>query len=399
MDGVVVSMQKKKVLFVIHQLTYGGAQKSLVEALNAIDYSKNEVTLYVRKDRLQILPKINEKVSRIIVNKDDTHYYRKPYIVCCMLGEYVGKILRRPKLVGRSHEKFVKCYNEMKMSYEREHYFENEEEYDIAVSYIQGYTAQFVAEYVKAKKKILFYHMSTDEVHDIHERIMPQFNTIVGVNKNIQNILANLYPMFANKMTYLENYVDAQEIMVKSQEFEVPKVEGKLNLCTCGRLTPVKGFDLAVEAAKSLKEKNVPFFWRFVGDGSDREKLEKLIDEYELEKDIQITGMKDNPYPYIAGCDVYVQTSREDAHPLTVMEALRLRRPVVSTATVGGDFLVNNKVNGILVDINGEAIAEGIDLLSREKELFENINDYLEQVDYSMAFEKYKQDWKNLLEG
>lgn len=390
---------KKKVLFVIHQLNHGGVQKALISALNAIDYTENEVTVYVRKNRIQLIPDINKNVTEIIVNQDQTHYYRKPYAALCLLGLKISKLIKNKKWHDQIQKKLVAYINEAQMKYEQKHYFSDQKEYDVAVSYIQGYTAQFVAEYVNAKRKVMFFHGSTDETHELHERVMPKFDAIVGVNKNVQDILAGLYLKCADKMTYLENYVDTDEIRRKSQEFVVPKKSEKLNLCTCGRLTPVKGFDLAVEAAKKLKEKKIPFFWYFVGDGPERGMLEEMICKYGLEEDVQITGMQDNPYPYISGCDVYVQTSREDAHPLTVMEALRLRKPVVSTATVGGDFLVKNKVNGMLVDINGDAIAEGIAILSKEVDKFNNIKDYLEQIDYSLKFEEYKKDWRNLLEG
>ena len=58
-------MIKRKVLIVIHQLNIGGAQKALISALNAIDYTENDVTLYVRKNRLDLLPFVNKNVSKI----------------------------------------------------------------------------------------------------------------------------------------------------------------------------------------------------------------------------------------------------------------------------------------------------------------------------------------------
>lgn len=390
---------KKKILFVVHQLNHGGVQKTLISALNAIDYTENEVTLYVRKNRTELLSDINKNVSRIIVNQDQTHYYRKPYAALCLLGLKISELIKSRKSQEHIKKKLVAYINKAQMEYEKRHYFNNQETYDVAISYIQGYNAQFVAEYVDAKKKVMFFHGSTDEVHELHEKVMPKYDAIVGVNQNIQDILAKLYPMCAEKMTYLENYMDSDMIRMRSTEFGIPKKEGKINLCSCGRFTPVKGFDLAVEAAKCLKENGVDFFWCFVGDGAEREKLEQLISKYGLEKDIQITGMQDNPYPYLNSCDVYVQPSREESHSLTIMEALRLCKPVISTITVGGEFLVKNKVNGMLTDISGEAIAEGITVLSNEKELCNSIREHLEQVDYSLKFEEYKNDWSKLLEG
>ena len=78
-------MTKRKVLIVVHQLNLGGVQKALISALDVIDYSKNDVTLYVRKDRTDLISLVNKNVSKIIINKDKTKYYRKPYAVWLQL--------------------------------------------------------------------------------------------------------------------------------------------------------------------------------------------------------------------------------------------------------------------------------------------------------------------------
>lgn len=391
-------MEKRKVLFVIHQLNHGGVQKALISALHAIDYEQNEVTLYVRKNRIQLLDDINKNVSKIIVNQDKTHYYRKPFAAMLLLGKCVSKVVGNVKWEETIQKRLVSYVNESQMKYEKQHYFKNNKEYDVAVSYIQGYTAQFVAEYINAKKKVMFYHGSTDETHELHEQVMPRFDAIVGVNKNVQAILAKLYPRCAEKMTYLENYVDTDEIRRKSNEYEITKKEGKIILCSCGRLTLVKGFDMAVKAAKILKEKNQEFFWYFVGDGPERTKLENLIREYALQDYIEITGMQDNPYPFIKECDIYVQPSYEEAHPLTIMEALRLCKPVITTATVGGSALVRNRESGLIVDIEGRKIADGIKFLIDDTQLFGKIMCHLKKCDYSKSFDAYKDSWKRLLE-
>ena len=88
-------MEKRKVFIAIHQLNLGGAQKALISALNAIDYSENEVTLYVRKNRLDLLPQVNCNVSNIIINKDHTRYYRKLYAVLLYIKSKINELLNR----------------------------------------------------------------------------------------------------------------------------------------------------------------------------------------------------------------------------------------------------------------------------------------------------------------
>ena len=391
-------MKKRKVLFVVHQLNHGGVQKSLITALNAIDYTQNEVTLYIRKSRTQLLDMVNPKVHRIIINDDKTHYYRKPYMIYLQICKKICELLQKNNKSESIQKEIAMHLNQEQMKYEIAHNVELQESYDVAISYIQGYTAKFVAQYVNAKKKVMFFHGSTDETHELHEEIMPSFDYIVGVNENVQRILENLYPACAEKMTYIENYVDAEEIREKAKAFTIEKEDTRIVLCSCGRLTPVKGFDLAVEAAKKLRSSGVNFIWYFVGDGSERSKIENLITQYELESNIIITGMQDNPYPYIAACDIYVQPSYEEAHPLTIEEAFILRKPVVTTNTVGGMVLVSNSTDGVVTNMDGVAIAEGVKTILKDKDFQGKMEQHLKDKNYEECAEEYRANWKRILE-
>lgn len=398
MDGVGIKVSKKrKVLFVVHQLNYGGVQKAAISALDAIDYSKNEVTLYVRKNRLQLLNDVNKKVNKIIVNEDKTHYYRKPYVIYLMIGEYLGKLFKKKVWEETAHKKIVAYINEQQMKYEKRNYFSDHIEYDIAISYIQGYTAKFVAEYIEAKKKVMFYHLSVDEKHNIHENIIPQFDSIIGVNSNIQKLLSEFYPEYTEKMAFINNYVDASQIKEKGSEFHVLRENREVLLCSCGRISIEKGFDLAVEAAKLLKEKGISFLWYFVGDGAERARIESLIERNGLTEDIKITGMLGNPYPYIAGCDIYVQPSYEESFGLTIAEAKILCKPIVSTKTIGGELLVEHKESGMLTEISGKSIADGILEYIQHPDLKYKVIAMLENIDYSEVYKEYQSKWEQLL--
>lgn len=390
-------MKKRKVFIAIHQLNLGGAQKALISALNAIDYAENEVTLYVRKDRLDLLSQVNRNVSNIIINKDHTRYYRKPYAVWLHIKSKIDNLLKRS---GESNDEKLKQYIVKKqIEFEKKHYFSEELSYDIAISYIQGYTAKAVAENVKAKRKVMFYHDSTDSLHAFHCETMKHFERIYCVSKGAQKAVQGFYPQFAEKMDYLENYVDAESVRYKANEYVPDYPKNKLILCSCGRMTPVKGFDLAVEAAEILKQQGLDFKWYFVGDGVDRQKIEQMITDKRLSEIIEITGLKDNPYPFIKDCDIYVQPSYEEAHPLSIIEALILRKLIVSTATVGGKSIIHNGIDGVIANIDARSISEKISLMFQSKELKETIYANLSKIDYSKDNIRFQKEWKKLLEG
>ena len=394
MDGVI--LKKKKLLIVANHLTIGGAQKSLIAALKVIDYEKFDVTLYLRKNRTDLLSFVDERVN-VIINDDKHHYYRKPYAVLLQILSVVFGLLGKKKKAEEFDQKLRNTIIKYAMAYEKKRFFSSRK-YDVAIAYVQGYTALFVAECVNADKKFVFYHTSVDELHKVHEKIIDKFQRIVAIHSEQKELITQWYPEISERITIVENYCDKALIEEQSKAFLIERPENKIILCSCGRFSSVKGFDLAVESAKILKEKNVSFLWYFVGDGPERENIEKLIEKYELQEEIIITGMQKNPYPYMSSCDIYIQPSYEEAMPLTLIEAKRLNIPMVTTDTVGGRKLVKNHIDGLICDITATSIAVAVEKLIKQKNIYENIEINLKNTDYSQELNKYKTQWQNLLE-
>lgn len=389
-------MKKKKLLIVAHHLTIGGVQKSLISALKVIDYDKFDVTLYLRKNRTDLLPFVDERV-KVIINDDKHHYYRKPCAVFLQIVISFLNLVGKKDKAEKFNQKLTDAIVKYAMDYEKKRFFSSEK-YDIAIAYVQGYSALFVATSVKAEKKYVFFHTSVDELHNVHERIINKFNKIVAIHNEQKHMIKQWYPEIENKITIVENYCDKELIEEQSKAFAVEKPENKVVLCSCGRFSPVKGFDLAVEAARVLKEKNISFLWYFVGDGAERANIEELIEKYNLQEEIVITGMQKNPYPYINACDIYVQPSYEEAMPLTLIEAKRLSKPMVTTDTLGGRKLVADSVDGLICAINAEAISGTVEKLIINKDLFNKIKTNLDSSDYSYELNQYKTQWEKLLE-
>ncbi len=387
---------KKKLLIVAHHMTIGGVQKSLISALKALDYDKYDVTLYLRKNRTDLLQLVDERVN-VIINTDLNHYYRKPYAIILQLKTLIAKLFGKKDTANKLNNALEEKIREDAMRYEEKTYFGNTH-YDIAVAYVQGYVALFVDKCINADKKIIFYHTSTNDTPEIHNAVIPNYTTVAALHEQQKVLLEEWYPDSKGKIKIVENYTDRELITEQSKEFSIPETD-KTVLCSCGRFAPVKGFDMAVEAAKNLKNNKIDFIWYFVGDGPERSKLEKNITEYGLGNNIVITGMQKNPYPYMAGCDIYIQPSYEEAMPVTILEAHRLNKPVITTATVGGCKLVENKKNGLVCEINSDSIAESITNLINNNEKYDEIINNLKSTDYSHEFEKYKEQWNALLEG
>lgn len=383
----------RRILFVAHHLTIGGVQKSLISALSNIDYEKNEVFLYIRKNRLDLIQYIDERVN-VIVNDDKTHYYRQPKVVLWQLLKTFSR--NKKEYYANRISDYIR---QKQFIYEKTKYFNGEQKYDIAIAYIQGYTALFVDQCVEAEHKIMFYQGSVDEIHSVHEKIFPSFNRIVVEHQNIKELLLQWYPhQQSEKIVILSNYTDQRLLNEFSKEIIFQKETNTYTLCTCSRFSPEKGLDLAVESAKKLKDRGIAFTWYLVGDGPDKEKIEHLVETYQLQKYVIMPGMQKNPYPYMAACDIYVQPSREEALSISMLESQMLCAPMVSTKTAGGLAMIQEGVNGLLADINAESLADTIENLIQNDDLRNSIKDYLRSIDYSEEEIRYKNDWKELLE-
>ena len=386
----------RKVLFVANHLTVGGIQKSLISALNSIDYNVNEVTLYIRKNRLDLLPYVNKNV-KILINEDNVRYYRLPYAlylqVLIFLCKFFGLKEKTVDLNARLSEYVMFSMFEN----EKKKYF-SDVEYDVAISYWQGYNTLFVDKYINAKRKIMFYQVSTDELHDVHQTTMPNYDSIVVEHEDIKKSLYEWYNGIDGKVFVIENYTNPQLIQEMSSEVEIKK-DDRLIFCTCARFSPVKGIDLAVKAANILKDKGYEFLWYFVGDGPTRPEIEKLIDQYKLNDCINLTGMQKNPYPYLGISDVYVQPSYEEALSIAMLEAQILCLPMVSTKTAGGIVMVDEGKTGYLADITPEALAEALEKMITNSEARTEMKNNLSKIDYSSERTRYFNDWCKLLEA
>lgn len=387
-------MSKNNVLFVAHHLTIGGVQKSLISALNYIDYKNNNVTLYLRKNRLDLGPYINGNV-KLIVNDDKHHYYRFPYAVCLQIFIKLKGLVKRD--TSALNSKLKQYIHDKQKKYEQKRFFANRS-YDVAIAYSEGYPAEFVMDCVMAGRKIMFFQSSVDSEHTIHQRIMPQYDAIVVEHSDIKNVLTQWYKVISNHIQVLGNYTDYKLIKNLSKEKVLVKENDTFTICTCSRFSPEKGLDLAIEAARILKEKGHNFKWYLVGDGAEKEKLCKDIQKYCLQDSIIMTGIQRNPYPYMASSDIYVQPSREEALSISMLESQMLCIPMVSTKTAGGIAMIQDGVNGLLAEISAQSIANTIEIVIHNNDLRESIKNKLKDTDYSKEEIRYRDDWKDLLE-
>lgn len=369
---------KKKIIFVINSLGCGGAEKSLVSLLSLMDYQRYDVDLLMFNPGGMFMSLLPQAV----------HVLPQPaYLRYCANGgfslRYAATRLRtsvgirlHPKCKGRPLHDAQAYWKYACVAFDP-----LPEQYDVAIAWGQGNPTHFVAEKVRAQKKFAWVNADYENVghnKDFDRKYYAAFAEIVCVSDKLCLTLQKVFSEYAAKMTTIYDINNPVTILaMASQPCSLPQKEG-LMLVTVGRLVPQKGYDIAAKAAWLLKKRGIRFHWYVVG-GGNTTPIKKDIAQYGIHECFTLLGAKANPYPFMKAADIYVQTSKFEGYCLTLAEARMLNIPCVTT---NFDVVYTQMVdgeNGLVVEMNAEAVADGIIRLATKPELYQHIKRYQEQ--------------------
>lgn len=375
-------MKKKRLLFVIDTLGVGGAEKSLVTLLNLLDYSRYEVDLQLFTYGgifEQFLPKEVNVLPAL-----DYDRFLKQSIFLQMLDS--KKLLSRLAYSFRIRKRNLGHSDRARM------YWETigrcisvcDKSYDVAIGYGQNVPTFYVIDKVHATKKLVWvnciFHLEGQN-RQYQQRFYEIADGIAIVSEDAYTHFTGVYPELAAKMSVVSDLYDASIIRRMSEyPSDRPIKKDAPVIMTTGRLNkPQKGYDLALDAAKILRDRDVKFRWYAVGDGPYRGEMERYIAENQLQDHFILLGFTANPYSYMRQCDIYVQTSRHEGFGLTIAEARILNRPVVCTNFEACTIQMIDGKNGLITSFEPEEIANAIQKLLKDKELYNSIQEYLKQ--------------------
>lgn len=238
--------------------------------------------------------------------------------------------------------------------------------YDIALAFAgpSDFISYFVAKKVTAKKKIQWIHFDIEKVitnYNFGKKFYPYFDTIFCVSQSAKDIFLKHFPQFEDKTEVFHNIVSAKEIIKYAEEGTTftDYYKGS-RILTVGRFTKEKGQHLIPEVVAKLKEEGFDFRWYLIGDGKQRCTVEQQGIELDLEKSLFFLGVKENPYPYMRDCDIYVQPSLHEGYGITVAEAQVFNKPIVLTNFASAKDLIENKKTGLICEISSEAIYSAV---------------------------------------
>ena len=390
----------KKVLISSFDMEIGGVERSLISMLENFDYYNNCVDLMLYKhqgDFMKFLPKKHNLLPEI----EEYASFRKSIIelfkeksinlaICRLKAKLIAnKIARNNNILDESYIQMQLMWN-----YSIKYLPKVDTQYDVAISYLWPH--YFVAEKVKAKKKIAWIHTdySTIETNiDMDLKMWNKFDYIMAVSEECKNAFLKKYPILKNKVKIMENITSIDFIRKIAQEDieKSIKNDNSFKLVSVARLSYAKGIDNAVKALKILHDRGLTDIkWYVVGYGGDEDMIRNIINENNLENSFILLGKKINPYPYMKTADLYIQPSRYEGKAVTVTEAQILGRTVMITNYPTAKSQVKDKYNGYICKASVEGIVRGIENLYNNKRLREKLAENCRNIDYSNKYELEK---------
>lgn len=390
----------KRILIFSHAMELGGAERSLLGLLGAIDKTEYQVDLFLMRHAGELLPFIPAGVN-LLPEIPAYTVLARPMVQTAKEGHLLLTGARlRGKLAARRYAK-AHGHTESMTALEYSHKYtrrlmppvQPDTEYDLAISFLTPH--YFVAEKVRAKKKIAWIHTDYTRIDvDVPSELVmwSQYDHIASISEAVTQSFLQVFPSLKDKIVLIENILSEDLVRSDAQQdvSDEMAMDGKTRLLSIGRFTNAKNFDNVPDICRRLMADGLDVKWYLIGYGGDEALIRQKIAEAGMEDRVIILGKKDNPYPYIAACDLYVQPSRYEGKAVTVREAQMLGKSVVITNYATSASQLEDGVDGVVVPMDNEGCAAGIAALLRQPEKMAQLSAACRERDYSNADEVEK---------
>jgi N-acetylgalactosamine-N,N'-diacetylbacillosaminyl-diphospho-undecaprenol 4-alpha-N-acetylgalactosaminyltransferase len=349
-----------KIAHVINTLSGGGAEKVAVGVLRCLE-KEYKNTFIIAKNVIKI---DIDFTPEILFN-----FEKKPFYLPAFVYE---------KILLKKLEEKLKSF-------------------DIVISHLRDMNTRLclLKSQERLKPKLIIVEHVTKELYSSKElktikKLYRYADVSVAVSEKVSE---NLKEYGARNIKVIENFIDIEEIYRKANEVDI-NFNG-FSFLGIGRLSYDKGFDILIKAFKMANIENSKLY--ILGEGSKRKDLLDLVNKLDLKEKVIFLGFQKNPYPYIKSCDVFVTSSRREAFPMATLEAMALKKPLISTNVVP---FVKDQINALVVPVNSEeALADAMLKIYRDKYLKEKISSeaFLTAINYNK--QQFCKNYNKLIEN
>ncbi len=364
---------KQRMLIIGIRMSAAGTEKSFLSFAKHLDFEKYDVELLLAEKSGDFLPYIPKEIkvtemgeyskvfsitganARSVIWND---FVKKDPLMALKLLPYIIKMRKGGTArIYAANRLWVRLMKKMPM---------HKGEYDIALAYWGDHTMFYMVDKVCARKKISWLHFDYDEPPREDALYLPYFekcDKVVTVSERIEKTLAEKLPSIKNKIVTFENIIDKNDIRKKALE-HTDFCEGfdGVKIMSVGRLCEQKGFDLAIPSVARLIREGVKLRYYIIGTGEKeyKEYLLNIARESGAQEHIVFLPPTDNPYKFMARCDVYLQPSRHEGKPITVEEAKALAMPICATSYKSANEQLAHGALGEVCEISSDGIYKGL---------------------------------------
>ncbi|OFW14406.1 MAG: hypothetical protein A3F69_06805 [Acidobacteria bacterium RIFCSPLOWO2_12_FULL_66_10] len=328
-----------RVVFVVPSLNGGGAERAAVTVLNSLDASAHARALYLFRREGPYLRDVAEGIELTAPARDDrvtrvrrlAEFVRawRPYVVVSFLSYFSVWLAMR---LARSHARFV--INQQ--------------------TPLSAFLTDRDYAWRKPVRRRVF--------EGVARGIYPRADAVVATSQGVAEDLVEHFGVRPRAIATISNPVDLAAIArALSEPIDPPLGDGPPLIVTAGRLADAKNVPLLVDALQGLKRTR-PFRALVLGTGELEGDTRRRIEAAGLQADVRLCGFQSNPWKYMARADVFVLTSRYEGFGNVLVEAMACGTPVVATASPGTRAIIEDGVNGMLVerhDADAVAVALG----------------------------------------
>lgn len=360
-------INQKRVLFVITQSEFGGAQRFLYELATRLDKEKYEILVASgSKEKDEFLKSLEEKNIR---TKKLRFLKREINPVFDCLG-----VMELMKLINNFKPDYL-YLNSSKAGF---------------LGSIAGFKIRLLRPKKFKKLKIIYriggwsfndpWPLWKKKIFILAEKITAKFKNVIVVNNKSdyeQALRLKIKPR--KELKLIHNGIDALKIDFLSRDEarrKLPKTDFIIG--TIANFYPTKGLEYLIETVKFLKFnfglnlEKIKFL--IIGDGKLRKNLELRIKNYGLEKEIILLGQIPEAFKYMKAFDIFILPSVKEGFPWIILDAMAAKIPIVATSVGAMTEIIENGRNGIMVEPkNPQQIAEAIKYLIENERVRQEI--------------------------
>ena len=331
--------------FFIESLSGGGAEKVLLNLVNAMDQTRFAITvqtLYPEQTAERLAPGIRYRYCYPVKNR--TNELR----------------MRLETALGLTYPLHIR------------------DDYDIEIAYLEcGSTKIMAGSTNKKALKLAWVHCDLAKKADDSAAFARQtakyyrkYDKVVCVSEDVRRSFAEMYAD-AFESTVIYNCYNDAEILRKASM--MPHICKRRKTCLAiGRLTAEKAFDRLLHAQKLLRNDGLEFDLWILGDGPDRPMIERYILNNGLSDSVKLWGFQKNPYPFINAADFLICSSRYEGFSTVAVEGLILGVPMVTTDCAGMKEILGDSEYGLITANDDEALYRGLKQMLTEPGLLEH---------------------------